>query len=80
MGKIKIKEIAILAIKSDLKKDPDRKVYCLHERVVLTHREILERLEKGEKWAYDQFVKPFERLLKRNKELRLTVMKQLGLA
>jgi len=80
--RIKVKELALMAIKCNCRENPDLKVCVGYE--VYTQREILEALEgkdkKLRKKFYNLFVKPLEKELKKNKEMRALILKKLGLS
>jgi len=79
--KIKLKELALMAVKFDCREHPDLKVCVGYE--VYTQREILQGLEgndkKLKKKFYNLFVKPLEKELKKNKEMRALILQKLGL-
>ena len=74
---MKNKELALLAVKTDAKSRLDEKIFVGYE--TYTYKQVLEGLENGDKKFYKLFIKPLERELKRNKELKAKLITKLGL-
>jgi len=70
------KEIAIAAIKQESMKKPDEKIIA--GRVVLTYKELCQKIDDGDKDIYKLFVEPYVKMLKESKEFKAKVMEMLG--
>ena len=70
------KEIAIAAIKQEAMSKPDEKIVA--GRVILTYKELCQKIDNGDKTIYKLFVEPYIRMLRESKEFKAKVMEMLG--
>jgi len=72
------KKVALAAIKQESKNKQEEKIWICGK--LITYRELVERLEKGDPEVEQFILKPYVEALKRTPAFRIQVLAMLGIS